>query len=74
LNPKQPNLPPVRQAPPIHRFDAKKKADYFVTQAVDANHQATRYNFIKGKNIFTPAYIKSQVLEEPEEGVKEDLS
>ena len=37
------------------------------------NHQATRYNFIKGKNIFTPAYIKSQVLEDPEEGVKEDL-
>ncbi len=43
-----------------------------MTQAKDATHQATRYNFIKGKNIFTPSYIKSQVLEEPEEVVKED--
>jgi hypothetical protein len=43
-----------------------------VAQATDATHQATRYNFIKGKNIFTPAYIKSQVLEEPEELVKEE--
>ena len=68
VNPVQPNLVhPTPNVPFGHRFDAKQKSDYFVIQASDTAHLDTRYNFIKGKNIFTPAYINSQVLESIEE-------
>jgi hypothetical protein len=68
VNPVQPNfvnLSPI--IPSSHRFDAKQKSDYFVIQASDPAYLDTRYNFIKGKHIFTPAYINSQVLESIEE-------
>jgi hypothetical protein len=68
VNPVQPNLVNlIPTIPSSHRFDAKQKSDYFVIQASDPVYLDTRYNFIKGKNIFTPAYINSQVLESIEE-------
>jgi len=38
-----------------------------VTLSSEAEHHVKRYNYIKGKNIFTPAYISSQVLDSNEE-------
>ncbi len=53
----------ILPVPQGHRFVAKQARDYYVVQSVDTKHQSDRYNYIKGKNIFTSSYINSQVLE-----------